>query len=503
MKLSLTAKVILLVGISLAVEVGFVGTVAYLQAEAEKDARRALKAQRISNSCNRLSGDLYELWNIIGTRGENLKEVWFSDDGLPRVSGLERAVNKCMAKIKADYKRLDRLTADQPKLNTSVRQSQRNLDEAQSTIGRAVKGLVEGDIQGVVLLKMKEMPHLRKMFKGAISEDLQLAATHELAVSELSQEKQLEIRKQLLNVLLIGLFFNVIISLLMAAFLVQKITARLQIMSENTKLLTEGKPLHAPFEGDDEIASLDASFHKMRQKLAHTEQQRQEIINMITHDMRSPLMVIQNSLDLLNSAENAERVQEKLTRLAPMASKNCDRVVALLNDLLDIEKINSGMMTVEASKFFVNEIFEEIDENLKEWLVEQNVKLDVKDGDAYVLADKQLVGRLIFNLVSNAVRFAPAGTAITLQAVENRDSTVEISVADQGKGIPKEELNTIFERFRQVKDTATSKSERTGSGLGLTICRSIAELHGGAIWVESEVGQGTVFHFTLPAAVSV
>jgi Osmosensitive K+ channel histidine kinase len=446
-------------------------------------------------------GDLFELRTIISSiETKDAAADWDNVDGQSSTSTIVDSFQNCMTKLKADYKRLDRLTADQPELNISVKQSQRQLYEADTTIQRAVVRLRQGEVEDVFRTKAQDLPHLRMLFRGAISQDLNIAATHELAVSELSQENQSKIRNQLLDVSLVALCFNVVISLFTAAFLIKKVSARLRIMSENTQLLADGKPLHAPITGDDEIAALDSSFHEMTEKLAQAEQQRQEIISMITHDMRSPLMVIQNSLNLMTETSDSETVQEKLSRFGPMASKNCDRVIALVNDLLDIEKIKSGMMTVEGTKFFVNEIFEEVNESLTEWLAEQNVKLDIKDGDAYVVADKQLVGRLVFNLVSNAVRYAPSGTAITLQAVEAGSSKVVVSVADKGKGIPNEELDTIFERFRQAKDSPLSQSSRTGSGLGLTICRSIAELHGGVIWVESEIGKGTVFYFTLPPA---
>lgn len=112
-----------------------------------------------------------------------------------------------------------------------------------------------------------------------------------------------------------------------------------------------------------------------------------------------------------------------------------------------------------------------------------------------VQADVERIERVLFNLVSNAIRYSPSGGTIGLDAIKRFDA-VEITVSDEGPGIPSNMLTTIFERFQQVKDT--DRHNDKGSGLGLSICNSLVQLHGGKIWVTSEIGKGSTFHFTLP-----
>ena len=122
------------------------------------------------------------------------------------------------------------------------------------------------------------------------------------------------------------------------------------------------------------------------------------------------------------------------------------------------------------------------------------MELIIQDTDFVVHADAEKINRVLYNLVSNSVRYSRSGDKITI-AAHRRSNDVEIVVTDQGAGIPADKLETIFERFQQVKGDSKGAS---GSGLGLSICRSIVQLHNGKIWVTSEVDKGSSFHFTLP-----
>ncbi|MBL0189131.1 MAG: ATP-binding protein [Candidatus Obscuribacter sp.] len=141
------------------------------------------------------------------------------------------------------------------------------------------------------------------------------------------------------------------------------------------------------------------------------------------------------------------------------------------------------------------DIFEEVRLNLADWMAENKIRLKIHATGQGVMADREKLSRVIFNLVSNAIKFSPPDSLIVLSAAR-RGSSVEISVTDQGQGIAADKLETIFERFAQV--TSPENKGKGGSGLGLTICRAIVNLHGGKIWAESEPGRGTKMVFTLP-----
>jgi len=477
----------MLLGFQLLFEIGLAGTVAHLQHEAEQDAQRAIKAHSISDCINRLTGDLYDLWIMIGASS---KSSWLE------TGYLQKMYRGSVGKLKADYKELDQLTADQPELNAAARQSNATVSAATVILDKGVAALEAADLPEVIRINKELFPKLKVMFKTVLSQELKLVERHEKEVSKYSQKHQAIIRGQLLQLSTAALIINIIFNLVIAFLLVKGITSRLKVISDNTRLFSQRRELHEQISGGDELAELDKSFHQMTERLLETENQHQEIVNMITHDMRSPLTVIQGCLAMLNTRQLGT-LNEKGNQLAPLAEKNCKRVMQLVNDLLDIEKIKSGMMPVDQSKFFVNELFEEVNESLAVWLQQLGIKLKITDSDAYVLADKDLATRVIFNLVSNAVNYSRRGDTITLSA-EQVEDWVEVSVRDQGKGIAAKMQKAIFERFQQVEEQ-NSGSGHVGSGLGLTICKSIINLHGGEIWVDSKVGAGSNFLFTLPA----
>ncbi len=222
------------------------------------------------------------------------------------------------------------------------------------------------------------------------------------------------------------------------------------------------------------------------------EKLKQEVIAMITHDLRTPLSTINNVLDFFENGTSGT-FDAKGRNYVLMAKRNADRMVALINDLLDIEKIKSGMMQLELDSVALHRCFDNCQATSSGLAEEMAVTLQFAPTNIVVEADEQRLDRVLSNLVANAIKYSPKGTNVKVVAEQQRNS-VKISVQDQGPGIPPDMLEAVFERFQQVGGSAKSKG---GSGLGLTICKAIVELHGGKIWVES-AGQGSTFSFTLP-----
>jgi signal transduction histidine kinase len=267
-------------------------------------------------------------------------------------------------------------------------------------------------------------------------------------------------------------------------------------MSDNAQRLAASQSLNHAIAGNDEIAELDKVFHSMADDIQETARMRQELVSMLTHDLRSPLTAIQGSLELLD-LEAEQRQDEREKRLVDVAHRNSSRMMRLINDLLDIHKIKEGMMTIVPTEVCLAEVFEDVALSVAAWIEDNAIKLKTDDTDLFVYAEREKVERIIFNLVANAIKFSPGGGTIAISAREE-GRMVHVSVADEGKGIPAEKLESIFERFQQVE--SAEEKQLAGSGLGLTICQYLVRLHGGEIWVTSTIGQGSVFHFTLPLA---
>ena len=222
------------------------------------------------------------------------------------------------------------------------------------------------------------------------------------------------------------------------------------------------------------------------------EKLKQEVMAMITHDLRTPLSTINNVLDFFENGTYGT-FDAKGRNYVLMAKRNADRMVALINDLLDIEKIKSGMMQLEIDAVSLNRCFSNCQAASLGLAEEMSVKLDFEPTDITVAADEQRLDRVLSNLVANALKYSPKGGTVKVTAIQQRNS-VAVRVEDQGPGIPPDMIEAVFERFQQVGGSSKSKG---GSGLGLTICKAIVEMHGGKIWVESR-GQGSSFIFTLP-----
>ncbi|MBP6348341.1 MAG: PAS domain-containing sensor histidine kinase [Candidatus Obscuribacter sp.] len=255
----------------------------------------------------------------------------------------------------------------------------------------------------------------------------------------------------------------------------------------------------APYEGN--AGELFSIFHDVTEQ-SRAEELKQEVVAMVTHDLRTPLMTIQTFLtmladgfyqNLLATSTDSERSQRHLLG----AQRGCNRMMILIRDLIDIEKIKSGNMQTNPKTIAVKDVFENVIEETAPYASEMKVVVKYKPTKSIVIADEEMLYRVVTNLVSNAIKFTPHNGTVTLSA-RNSGNTVTFSVADQGPGLEPHMLTKVFDRFQQAANQ-TAKS-RGGSGLGLTICKAIVHLHQGKIWVESVVGEGSEFFFTIPKA---
>jgi PAS domain S-box-containing protein len=259
------------------------------------------------------------------------------------------------------------------------------------------------------------------------------------------------------------------------------------------KVKWKGRPeLHtlwsARFEPKED--SFFCVIHDIEERI-QAEQLRQEILAMVSHDLRSPLTTIQNALEMWQDGVLGT-LTERGERVVAGTQVSCQRMLDLVNDLLDLEKIKSGMMPCEKEDVSVSKIMTDAVQPLQEWALGRGVKIECQPVDATISGDERKLVRVIANLLGNAVKFSPSGTTVRLTA-ERRQGELEISVADEGEGISQDLLESVFDRYRQAGGVMSG-----GSGLGLTICKSFVELHGGRIWAESANGKGSTFKFVVP-----
>jgi two-component system, OmpR family, phosphate regulon sensor histidine kinase PhoR len=225
-----------------------------------------------------------------------------------------------------------------------------------------------------------------------------------------------------------------------------------------------------------------------------SERVRRDFVANVSHELRTPLASVRLLIETLLSGALEE--PETATRMLNQMLGEVDSITQLAQELLDLSLIESGQMPMQIARANLRDI---VDEQIVRYeAMTQQKRLRVEDQmpiDLMVEVDRKMIGRVLGNLIHNAIKFTPDRGQITIEAAA-ADDKIKVSVADTGVGIPAEDLPRVFERFYKV-DRARGKS---GTGLGLAIARHVVEAHGGRIWAEGVEGRGATFYFTLPRA---
>ena len=238
------------------------------------------------------------------------------------------------------------------------------------------------------------------------------------------------------------------------------------------------------------------SIHDVSER-RQVDRLKQEFVSTVSHELRTPLTSIRGSLSLLASGAMGD-LPGDARELIGVAERNTVRLITLINDILDLERLQSGKIALQVNRVTAATVVERAIEAVGAFAAQHQVRLEVGPVAAPPLwADADRLVQVLVNLLSNAIKFSPAASAVTVSVVP-RDRLVEIQVQDRGRGIPPSHQATIFDRFHQVE--ASDARQKGGTGLGLAICKAIVEQHGGAMGVNSDEGKGSTFWFNVPAA---
>jgi len=260
-----------------------------------------------------------------------------------------------------------------------------------------------------------------------------------------------------------------------------------------------------PFQFEEVEARVETQLELRRQKqrlqenydkLRELEQLRDSLVHMIIHDLRSPLTGIYGYLELIK--ENAKKdPSSDPSRYIDEALKSAKQMVQIISDVLDTSKMEEGQMKLKFTKCDLSRILEEGISALDPLLEGRKVRFTPPKKPALVLADRDIVLRVIQNLLANAIKFSPKDTGLIRLYIESSGNRVCVNVEDNGPGVAPEYKHKIFEKFAQVELPAGRQKQSTG--LGLTFCKLAVEAHGGNIGVDSEDGKESTFWFELPA----
>jgi signal transduction histidine kinase/DNA-binding response OmpR family regulator len=233
-------------------------------------------------------------------------------------------------------------------------------------------------------------------------------------------------------------------------------------------------------------------------KMREVDRMKDEFVSIVSHELRTPLTSIRGAVQLVLDDEKSIPDVEHRT-LLQIALNNCERLVRIINDILDVSKIESGNLVLQKKPMHVADLIRQSVDVVAGPARSTGVSISVNVAANIlpVMVDPDRIVQALVNLLSNAAKFAPPQTTVTVSATGS-EHMVTIAVSDQGEGIAPENLNRLFRKFQQVD--SSSLRRRGGTGLGLAITKALVEQHGGRIYVDSEIGKGTRFSFTLPTA---
>lgn len=221
------------------------------------------------------------------------------------------------------------------------------------------------------------------------------------------------------------------------------------------------------------------------------EQLKRDFVSMLSHDLRSPISNLQILLTMLADGDFG-KLEAEGTKRVVNARNSTEQLVKMVSELLDLEKMEEGLFSLNKIECSLSSIVDGAIDDVYELCESKDLEVESSLGDYNINCDKDQVRRVVVNLLTNAIKFAPRDSKVAIK-VEQENKALTVSIADQGPGISEEKQETIFDRYKQA-----DSEQSVGSGLGLAICKAIVEAHSGNINVSSEIGKGSIFSFSLP-----
>lgn len=284
-----------------------------------------------------------------------------------------------------------------------------------------------------------------------------------------------------------------------SVFITINITKPLGIIKKKTKEISRGEfGKDLKLTSPPEISELANAFNIMCRKLKEIDKLKSDFFSLMSHELRTPLTTIKEGTNLMLEDLNGDRGTGKQMRLLTIINEESNRLINLVNSLLDLSKMEGGMMAFNFTRNDIMKLISQVTREI-EPLAETRrivIQTSMDEGLPLIKLDRDRILQVLRNLIGNAVKFTNEGGRVSVHSHMNEQG-IHVSVEDSGVGIAHENLSTIFDKYQQV--TLAGSNKIKGTGLGLSIVKHIINAHGGKIWVESTPGKGSIFSFILPA----
>jgi len=312
------------------------------------------------------------------------------------------------------------------------------------------------------------------------------------------------IGSQASRVIVIITIASVAMGILIAFFIARTINRPILLLIRGTKEIARGKfEKQLTMPSPPEINELANAFNHMCDRLKELDEMKGDLIAHISHEFRTPLAVIREAVSLNLDGVSKGSI-EKQQRLLGIISEECERLITSVNKVLNLSRMDAGMMDYHMEEYSLSQLIEMSASKIRPIAERKKISLELNLADhlPHAAIDVEKIGQVLDNLLDNALKFTPTRGKVSISAVlkDRERSTrpgneqtgfIEVSVSDNGCGIPKEHIQDVFEKFKKLHEK--------GTGLGLYIARQIVSAHGGRIWVKSEEEMGSTFFFTVPA----
>lgn len=484
----------ILVGVPLAFELLFVALLSYSVHQAELEIKRQEHAKDIVYSASSAGTYATQCAVNVGaytvSRAEHFKDL-FRENKIRTVEAFNELESLLTSSNDVDY--LNRAREARQAANAGMQLLEELIDSVDR--GRGSRNVLANHGTMTSVKRIIDRLHLKLK---SISRE-QAAATAD------SPKREAQFRKLTEIFLVAGITANILIAFALAFFFSRSIIKKVGVISENAARLPKGIALNDPLIGRDEITHLDHVFHSMATDLDDAKKMQQYLIAMVSHDLRSPLTSLQGVLTVLSAGAAGELPAAAQTKIAA-AENDLGRLIKLTNDLLDTERLASGQLELHPIRCLLADIVEEAMAAVATFANQHNVKVvaaELENGKAMntmIDLDPERIGQVLTNLLTNAIKYSPAGSEVLIKAEaapkQGGREQVRVSIIDRGRGVPLAFQESIFEKFKQVQES--DSRDLGGKGLGLAICKSIVEQHGGQIGVFSEGDRGSTFWFEIP-----
>lgn len=477
-------KGMVLIAVPLVFEFVFVAGLFMLLRRADLQVERAAHTQKLITEVQKLQSSVTRAAYSIAMLALKKSEL---------STALSQAAVDSLPESLSEIKNLSQKDEHESKI---VAKLIRDSQEMSEQLQRLRLSIIDAGISSSIQLLATCARDIDRLMMDITSSSEQICS-YDYSINRVALESKSKTRQGLLLWLAGGLFANLSLAVLLTVYLNKSTVSRLNILTKNTRLFESKQPLLPALEGRDELAELDQVFHGMAESIMQMEKTKEEFYQMITHDLRSPLSGTMLTLEMACNGSFGELPQQATKRLES-ARQNCSRLISLINQLIDVAKLESGTLSLNVSELNTEDFLQQAVTSVRGLVEASKIELLLENrGPERFSGDLEALTRVLTNLIANSVKFMESGKKIILASSLSQPEEIEFSVIDQGPGIPADQLPLIFERFRQV-NLPRGQRRKEGAGLGLYICKRIVEAHAGSIGAESKLGEGSRFWFRIP-----